>query len=78
MKKIKVLGTGCPNCKVMFDTVNQAVKELGIEATVEKIEDFERIIAYNVMQTPALVIDEKVVSSGRRLNLIETKDLINS
>jgi len=63
--KIKVLGTGCPNCKALEKKTNEAVQELGIKATITKEEDIMRIIEYGVMHTPALVADEKVLVSGR-------------
>jgi len=63
--KIKVLGTGCPNCKALEKKTNEAVQELGIKATITKEEDIMRIIEYGVMHTPALVVDEKVLVSGR-------------
>ena len=64
--EIKVLGTSCASCKALFNTVQQAVEDLGIEATVVKEEDLMKIMSYNVMSLPALVIDEKVVAKGSR------------
>lgn len=74
--EIKVLGTGCAGCKALYETVKQAVAELGIEATIIKEEDLMRIMNYNVMSMPGLVIDETVVSKGRKLSLSEVKDLL--
>ncbi len=74
---IKVLGTGCASCKALHETVNQAVNELGVDATVVKEEDLMKIMGYNVMAMPALVIDERVVSKGKKLSLKEVKDLIS-
>lgn len=62
---IKVLGSGCANCKKLESNTREAVKELGIDATIEKVEDFKDIMAYGVMKTPALVVDEKVKVMGR-------------
>ena len=74
--EIKVLGTGCASCKALFATVEQAVTELGIEATVIKEEDLMKIMEYNVMSLPALVVNEKVVSKGKKLNVDEVKELL--
>lgn len=63
--EIKVLGTGCSNCKALHDTVLDVVKELGLNAYVEKVEDMMKIMEYNVMSLPALVVDGKVVSKGK-------------
>ncbi len=64
---IKVLGSGCKNCVTLKENTEAALKTLGIEAEIVKVEDFKDIMAYGVMQTPALVIDEKVVSFGKVL-----------
>lgn len=71
--EIKVLGTGCASCKALHETVKQAVAELGIEATVIKEEDLMQIMNYNVMSLPGLVIDEKVVSAGKKLSVADVK-----
>ncbi len=63
--EIKVLGTGCSSCKALYATVEKVVKELGIDAPLVKEEDMEKILQYNVMSLPALVIDEKVVAKGK-------------
>jgi len=70
---IKVLGSGCDKCKKLEANVKEAIAEMGIEATVEKVEDFKQIMAYGVMQTPALVVDEKVRSVGKLLKPDEVK-----
>lgn len=62
---IKVLGPGCNNCNTLERITKEAITELGIDATVEKIDDYATIAGYGVMSTPALVIDEKVVVAGR-------------
>ena len=62
---IKVLGPGCNNCTNLERVVSQAVAELGLDATIEKVTDYPVIVSYGVMYTPALVVDEKVVLSGR-------------
>jgi small redox-active disulfide protein 2 len=65
MLNIKILGSGCPNCKKLEALARQAVEQLSIEAEVTKVTDYAGIMAYNVMSTPGLVINEKVVSAGR-------------
>lgn len=71
--KIKVLGSGCDKCKKLEANVKEAISALGIDATVEKVEDFKAIMAYGVMQTPALVIDEQVKNIGKVLSVDEVK-----
>lgn len=73
---IKVLGTGCANCRKLEANVKEAVKQLGIDASVEKVEDIKDIIAYGVMRTPALVIDEKVKISGRVPTVEDIKKIL--
>jgi len=73
---IKVLGSGCDKCKKLESNVKEAIQSLGIEASVEKIEDFKQIMAFGVMQTPALVIDEKVKSIGKVLTVDELKNIL--
>jgi small redox-active disulfide protein 2 len=65
MKKIQILGTGCPKCKKLFEVSQQAVKDLGIDAEVTKVEDINDILNFGVMMTPALVIDGEVKAVGR-------------
>ncbi|WP_139905453.1 thioredoxin family protein [Clostridium thermarum] len=62
---IKVLGTGCANCKKLEANTRQAVEELGLDAVIEKVTDIKDIMKYGVMKTPALVVDEKVKIMGR-------------
>jgi len=74
--KIKVLGPGCPNCKVLEANTKKALEELKIKADMEKVTDIAKIMEYGIMSTPALVIDEKVVSYGRVLSPNEIKKFL--
>ncbi len=65
MRTIKILGTGCPKCKKTEAIVRATLAELGIEAHVEKVEDIQQIMAYNILSTPAVVVDEEVKIKGR-------------
>jgi small redox-active disulfide protein 2 len=70
---IKILGSGCKNCITLEKNTQEALKEMEIQADVEKVKDFKDIMEYGVMSTPALVIDEKVVSTGK---VLKSKDII--
>ncbi|HEY0845065.1 MAG TPA: thioredoxin family protein [Noviherbaspirillum sp.] len=65
MLTIKVLGPGCANCKKLEEVTRQAVRDLNVEAEILKVTDMAEIVAYDVLKTPGLVINEKLVSSGR-------------
>ena len=65
MKTIKILGTGCAKCKATEQVVRAAIAKHNIEATVEKVEDIQQIIEYNILSTPAVVVDEVVKIKGR-------------
>jgi len=73
---IKVLGSGCKNCLNLEKTARQAVDDLHLEAEIEKVTDFPTIVGYGVMATPALVVDEKLVLSGRVPTVAEVRDLL--
>jgi small redox-active disulfide protein 2 len=64
MKNIKVLGTGCANCKATLKLIEDIAKEKGVEIQIEKIEDIQTIMTYGVMSTPGVVVDGKVVHAG--------------
>ena len=68
MKKIQILGTGCPKCKLLFANAEAAVKSAGIEAQLEKVDKIADIMKFGVMSTPALVVDGAVKSVGKVLN----------
>lgn len=76
MKSIKILGTGCPKCKTMFNNVNQALANKGIEANVEKIEDIQEIMKYNVLSTPVLVIDGEIKIKGKAGDVAEIEKFL--
>jgi small redox-active disulfide protein 2 len=71
---IKILGTGCSKCKALEKLTRIAVSEIGLTADIEKVEDIMKIMNYGVMSTPALVVDEKIILSGRVPTLLEIKD----
>lgn len=74
---IKVLGPGCANCKNLERVTREALVDLGFDVPVEKVDDYQAIAGYGVMSTPALVIDEIVVSSGRVPTTAEVRELIS-
>ena len=78
MLVIKVLGSGCPNCKKLEEITRKVVSNLSIDATIEKVTDFAKIMDYNILSTPGLVINEKVVSSGRIPSEAEVTSFITS
>lgn len=77
MKTVKILGTGCPKCKILEANVIQALKELGEEMVCEKITDMEQIMKYNILGMPALVVDEKVLFSGRGMGVGDLVKLLS-
>lgn len=74
--KIKILGPGCMNCKTLAGRALEAVQQLGVDATIEKVEDIQSIASYGVLRTPGLVIDEQVVSYGMVLRVEDIKTLL--
>ena len=74
--EIKILGTGCPNCKMLERNVREAVSDLNINADISKVEDIMEIMKYYIAKTPGLVIDENVVSFGKLLSVEEVKEFI--
>jgi small redox-active disulfide protein 2 len=74
--EIKILGTGCSNCKNLEKATREAVAELNLDATVVKEEDIVKIMGYGIMRTPALVLDEKVLFYGRVPSVSELKEML--
>ncbi len=73
---IKVLGSGCSKCKKLEKMVKKVLREENMQAQIEKVEDYSAILAYGVLTTPALVVNEKLVSQGKLLNSKEIKELL--
>ncbi|MFB0552867.1 MAG: thioredoxin family protein [Phycisphaerae bacterium] len=76
MKKIQILGTGCPKCKKLAENAEAAAKELGIEFEIEKVTDINEIMKFGVMVTPALALDGKVKVVGKVLSQDEIKKIL--
>ena len=76
--KLQVLGTGCPRCKTLVTRVEEAVNALALEASVEKVENIQEIAKFGVMSTPALVLDGKVLFTGRVPTAREIAELISA
>ena len=76
MKKLQILGTGCPKCKKLTENAENAGKELGIDYEIEKVSDIEDIMNFGVMMTPALAVDGEVRVVGKVVSVEEIKELI--
>jgi len=76
LKKIQILGTGCPKCKKLSENAEAAAKELGIKFEIEKISEINDIINFGVMMTPALAVDGEVKVVGKVASVEEIKELI--
>ena len=77
MKKIQVLGTGCPKCRKLFELAQQIVQEENIDAEVSKVEDINEILNFGVMMTPALAVDGVVKLTGRLPKSDELKSILS-
>ncbi len=76
--KIKILGTGCPNCKTLEKRVRRVIKKNNLSFPVEMVNDIEKIMTYNILFTPALVINDEVIVKGRVLSEKEILSLITN
>jgi small redox-active disulfide protein 2 len=76
MKKLQILGTGCPKCKKLAENTETAAKALGIEYELEKVTDINQIMSFGVMMTPALAVDGAVKLAGKVSSVDELKTLI--
>ncbi len=74
--KIQILGTGCPRCKALAANAEKAVKELGLNAEIEKVTGIQEILKFEILMTPGLVIDGKVRAAGRVPSTDEIKQLL--
>jgi small redox-active disulfide protein 2 len=75
--EIKILGTGCAKCKTLEELTRKVVKDNGINANISKVEDIVEIMKFNIMTTPALVVNNKVVSKGRIPSAEEIKQFLS-
>lgn len=76
--KLEILGSGCKKCKTLFDTVSEATESLSGDYEIVKVEDYAQIMAYGVVNTPALVVDGVVKSSGKLLSVDEVKAFLQA
>jgi len=76
MKKIQILGTGCPKCVKLMENAKEAARQLNLDCEFEKVSDMDKIISFGVMMTPALAVDGVVKSSGHLLTPEQVKKLI--
>ena len=75
---IKILGTGCAKCHSLEKTVKEVVNELQVDAKIEEVKDMKKILEYSILMTPGLVINEKVVSSGKVPNKADVERIITN
>ncbi len=75
---IKILGTGCSKCNKLEENTKLAIEELGVNASIEKVTDFKEIMKYGVMQTPTLVVDEKVKAVAKIPSVEEIKKILTT
>jgi small redox-active disulfide protein 2 len=77
VKKIQILGTGCPKCRLLYANADAAARELGLEVQLEKVEKITEIMKFGVLTTPALAVDGKVQCAGKVLSVEEIKGVLS-
>ena len=77
MKKLQILGTGCPKCNQLAANAEQAIRESGLEYEIEKVTDIVKITSFGVMMTPAIAIDGEIKNTGKLLSVDEIKQIIS-
>ena len=78
MKKLQILGTGCPSCRRLTALTEEAARNLGLQVEIEKVEDVDAIVEMGVLRTPALAVDGTVRSSGRVPSVEEVEEILRS
>lgn len=76
--RIWVLGSGCQSCHTLFDLTQEAVKNLNLDVQVAFVDDLSKIAALGIMSLPAIAVDQKVVSAGRKLRLTEVEEILKA
>jgi small redox-active disulfide protein 2 len=76
--KVQVLGTGCPKCKLLLERVESAARDEGLGIELTKVTEIQEILAFGVLSTPALVIDDKLIFSGKVPDVLELRTLLTS
>jgi small redox-active disulfide protein 2 len=78
MGTIQILGTGCAKCNRLEENARDAVKETGLDFNIEKVTDIQQIVAKGIMMTPGLIINDKIISSGRLLSSKEISEILTN
>lgn len=78
MLHIKILGAGCANCERLYEVARKAAASTGIQAEIAKVTDYPEMMKYNILQTPALVIDDELISAGKVLSLSEMTTVLTT
>jgi small redox-active disulfide protein 2 len=78
MRQLKILGTGCPKCNALADNARAAAAQLGVECDIQKVTDLNEIMNHGVMMTPGLMIDGEVKSSGKVLDVVSIRKMLET